>query len=90
MNARFSYREMARFAREVKAPAAVEEFYARFLRKLEGEFLVGYNVAALGEDGDCDLSRRAKTGRNRTVLGGQGAKGAMIKLRGRRAKNGRG
>lgn len=57
-NAKFAYRAVVRFPRELKNPVAVKEFYARILRKLERNFPQVYNPAMLGGEEDWDLSRR--------------------------------
>lgn len=62
-NARFAYKALARFDQEVRAPPAVREYYARYMRKFEAEFPAICYVEVLGEEGDWDLLRRARTGR---------------------------
>lgn len=70
-NARYAYRAMDRFAREVRAPASVREYYVRILRKLEKKYPKECNVISLGEDGDWDLSRRVRNKRVGVSTGGQ-------------------
>lgn len=61
-NVRLAYRVLARFARETRAQPVVREFYARFMRKFEADHPGQFNLAALGEAGDWDRSRRARAG----------------------------
>lgn len=69
MNTRFAYRAMACFARELRAPSSVREYYARILRKIERAFPSECNPDALGKESNLERSRRASNERVKGVKG---------------------